>query len=85
MEKYTVVGYWEDNGRPWVAHVEAMSASYAMVEAVECMVSEWEAEPAQIAIVEVFPGHIKGEACTESVAYGNDIIEQLANVGKEKA
>lgn len=60
--KYTVVGYYEDNGQIWVEYAVAENSSQAVIYAVKALESRNEdcLDRANICIVEVFEGHNPG-------------------------
>jgi hypothetical protein len=67
MNKFTVVGYYEDEGQSYVEHVEAEDWSGAVVAAVKSLekTNETPEDAAKyfrsnVVIVEVFEGHHKG-------------------------
>lgn len=72
--KYTVLGYYEDDGQVWCTSVEASDAMEAAREAVRDMAGVGNSKVEDIAVVEVFEGDIRGTCFTESVAYGVDLL-----------
>jgi len=75
--KYTVVGYYEDNGQIWVEHAEADDTNGAVVAAVKHL-EELNDRPNDISfreyvcIVSVFEGHLKDLSDAEFVSAAID-------------
>ena len=78
MKTYTVVGYYEDNGQPWVEHAEAEDWCGAVVETVKSLEKTdppsqpYSFDRSNITIVEVFEGAHMGLAEHESVCCAAD-------------
>ena len=63
MKKFTVVGFYEDNGQILVHHVEAMNPNHAVRVAIKDLEKSGSSRD-NICIVEIFPDHITGSSDT---------------------
>lgn len=81
MRKYTVVGYYEDTGEVWVEHVEAETPYDAFQVASRSIMAFHDLNTMaldNIAVVEAFLGHHKGQIDGDNVAYACDLLERSA-------
>lgn len=71
MKPFTVVGYYEDNGQPYVEHVEAND----WVEAMRTCILDHPEPPqaSELVIVSVFDGAHKDQTEHESCVYACDV------------
>ena len=67
MKPFTVVGYYEDNGKPYVGHIDAEDWVGAMQECVLDHKGPFDAT--ELVIVSVFDGHHKDQ-CEHELCVG---------------
>lgn len=77
MKQYTLIGYWEERGDPWLEFGEGYSPAEGMRNALEraMEINHWDLEFMKgLTVVEVIEGHRMGTLENETIFSGYEAL-----------